>query len=138
LSREERADFAELMILVEVARWAERIVPLVDRMARYDPNDGWTDALREGLEVPPAIALVNDVRSVLKDASGDDGRVARAIASAEEEERCQAELLAALEPFFKANGSIGWSASADALKRVLSERRSTLLVRIARPWIEGA
>src|SRR5262249_51263510 len=64
LSREERADFAELMIVVEVARWAERIVPLVDRMARYDPNDGWTDALREGLELPPAIALVNDVRSV--------------------------------------------------------------------------
>ena len=138
LSREERADFAELMIVVEVARWAERIVPLVDRMARWNPDDGWTDALREGLEIPPAIALVNDVRSVLKDASGDDGRVARALASAEEEERCQAELLAALEPFFKANGSIGWSASADALKRVLSERRSTLLVRIARPWIEGA
>jgi len=78
------------------------------------------------------------VRTVLKKTNGDDNRVARVLASTKEKKHCQTELLTTLNPFFHANSTIGWSAAADALKRVLAERRATLLIRIARPWIEGA
>jgi len=137
LTPEERADLAELMTLVEVFRWIERVAPLADRAGRYDENAGWGDAQRDGLEVPPGLALANDVHAVMKDAGASE-RAARILARADEEERTQADLTSALEPFFKANATISWSASAEALKRVLEEHKSTLLVRLARPWIAGS
>jgi len=74
---------------------------------------------------------------VMKDAGASE-RAARILARADEEERTQADLTSALEPFFKANATISWSASAEALKRVLEEHKSTLLIRLARPWIAGS
>jgi len=137
LTPEERADLAELMTLVEVFRWVERVAPLADRAGRYDENTGWGDAQRDGLEAPPGLALANDVHAVMKDAGASE-RAARILARADEEERTQADLTSALEPFFKANATISWSASAEALKRVLEEHKSTLLIRLARPWIAGS
>jgi hypothetical protein len=136
LQPEERADLADLMTLVEVFRWIERVAPLADRVGRYDENEGWGDGMREGLEVPANLSFANDVHAVMKDAGGT-ARAAQILARADEEEKTQVDLLAALEPFFKSNATISWSAAADALRKVVAEHKSTLLVRFARPWITG-
>jgi hypothetical protein len=136
LQPEERADLADLMTLVEVFRWIERVAPLADRVGRYDENEGWGDGMREGLEVPANLAFANDVHAVMKDAGGT-ARGAQILARADEEERAQVDLLAALEPFFKTNATISWSAAAEALRKVVAEHKATLLVRFARPWITG-
>jgi len=139
LSPEECLDLAGLMTLVEVMRWAEAFAPLAACIVRYDPRTGWTDELRQSLPAPAAAQLADEVAHVLKDlpAAQLEG-AARLRTQAMSEERCHIELLDALDPFLHKEPAIGWVASSQALKRLLEERRTTLLLRIVRPWIAGS
>jgi hypothetical protein len=48
------------MTLVEVFHGSNGTVPLVDRVGRYDENEGWGDGMCEARKAAPAFA--NDAR----------------------------------------------------------------------------
>jgi serine/threonine protein kinase len=139
LDPDQSLALAELMTLVEVVRWAEGFAVLGARAAAYDPEAGWSDALRDGLPAPAEPQLAAEIALVLKELPAAQlADAARLRARALSEEQCQGELIAALDPFLKRESTIGWAASCQALRKLLEERRDTLLLRLVRPWLAGA
>ncbi|MBM4016364.1 MAG: FHA domain-containing protein [Planctomycetes bacterium] len=138
LSSADRLLLAELMTLVDVLRWAEQVAPLAERLARYDASLGWDDSCRSGLVAPAAGALADAVDFALKDISAEQaGGALQQRTRARAEQLAWQELRTALDPFFRADGNVGWNACVENLRRLLVERGDTLLLQVARPWIEG-
>jgi serine/threonine protein kinase len=138
LTAEERVDLAKLMTVVDVLRWAEELAPLADRAAKYDARLGWSDELRQGLAEPAAAALADAVDVALKEVPVEQADVASQLRTrARSEQLAHQELVAALDPFFRRDSTLGWTASVEALRRLLGERSDTLLLQVVRPWIEG-
>ncbi len=134
----ELLDLAEVMTIVEVMRWAEGVAPLCARTPRFDRDVGWSDDLRDGLPALAEPQLSPEITLVLKDLPAAQlADAARLRTRAIGEEECQNELVAALEPFFKKESSIGWAASVQSLRKLLVDRRETLLLRVVRTWIDG-